>query len=59
MSDAASTELTGQIAVVTGAGRGIGRAISQRLAHMGATVMLVGRDAGLLDAVRAEIAARG
>src|SRR5277367_4836394 len=59
MTDAASEVLTGQIAVVTGAGRGIGRVIARRLAQMGATVLLVARDKGLLEAGRAEIAADG
>ncbi len=52
-------ELTGQTAVVTGAGRGIGAAISQRLAKMGAAVGLAGRSAGPLAAVKAEIEAAG
>lgn len=59
MTDAASGVLTGQIAVVTGAGQGIGRAVAMRLAQMGATILLVARDTGLLEAVRAEIAAAG
>jgi 3-oxoacyl-[acyl-carrier protein] reductase len=59
MTDAVGTELTEQIAVVTGAGRGIGRAIALRLTQMGATVMLVGRDPGLLEAVCAEIVSAG
>ncbi len=59
MADAISIELTDQIAVVTGAGRGIGRAVALRLAKMGATVVLVGRDAGLLETLRIEIAATG
>ena len=33
--------LSGQIAIVTGAGRGIGRTISKRLAVLGATVLMV------------------
>lgn len=52
-------ELTGQIGVVTGAGRGIGAAISKRLAQMGATVALVARGAGSLAAVKNEIEAAG
>jgi 3-oxoacyl-[acyl-carrier protein] reductase len=59
MAHEVGIELTGQIAVVTGAGRGIGRAVALRLAQMGATVMLVGREARLLEAVRAEIASAG
>jgi 3-oxoacyl-[acyl-carrier protein] reductase len=59
MTDTLGTELTEQIAVVTGAGRGIGRAIARRLAQMGATVVLVGRDAGLLESVRTEIRSGG
>ena len=46
--------LKGKTAIVTGASRGIGRAIAIRLAHEGAQVVLTGRDTALLDsAVRA------
>jgi NAD(P)-dependent dehydrogenase (short-subunit alcohol dehydrogenase family) len=55
----AAQELTGQVAVVTGAGRGIGRAVSLRLAAMGATVVLLARDASLLDEVRRQIESSG
>ncbi|HZD50685.1 MAG TPA: SDR family oxidoreductase [Silvibacterium sp.] len=48
-------ELAGQIAIVTGAGRGIGEAISKRLARLGALVVLVARDASRLDEVKREI----
>ena len=51
--------LTGQIAIVTGAGRGIGRAISLRLAAMGATVLLTARDTGHLGGVKGAIEAAG
>jgi NAD(P)-dependent dehydrogenase (short-subunit alcohol dehydrogenase family) len=48
--------LTNQIALVTGAARGLGRAISLALAHSGADVALglrdIHADAGLLDEVR-------
>ncbi len=52
-------ELKGQLAVVTGAGRGIGAAISRRLAGMGATVVLAARDVAQLHAVRQEIESTG
>jgi short-subunit dehydrogenase len=42
--------------VVTGASRGIGRALAQRFAHAGRDVALIAREAGALDAVAKEIA---
>ena len=41
--------LAGRAALVTGAGRGLGRAISRRLAELGAWVVLGDVDAGALD----------
>lgn len=53
------TELAGQIAVVTGAGRGIGEAVSRRLAALGATVLLAARDTAQLTRVQQAIEAEG
>ena len=53
------TDLTGKTALVTGASRGIGRAIAVGLARAGADVALSARDEGLLGAVRAEVEALG
>ena len=47
--------LGGQVAVVTGAARGIGEAIALRLARMGAEVVLTARDSARLTQVRAAI----
>lgn len=47
--------LDGQVAIVTGAGRGIGSAIARRLAHDGATVMCADLDQSLADAIAAEV----
>ncbi|MFZ0661530.1 MAG: SDR family NAD(P)-dependent oxidoreductase [Acidobacteriaceae bacterium] len=51
--------LSGQIAVVTGAARGIGAAIGRRLAAMGATVVLTARDDARLKEVAKEIQGAG
>jgi len=52
-------KLTGQVAVVTGASSGIGRATARMLAAEGATVVLVARRGGVLQEVAEEIAAQG
>jgi 3-oxoacyl-[acyl-carrier protein] reductase len=51
--------LSGQVAVVTGAGRGIGAAIARKLAEMGATVVLGGRTRTSLESTAAAISAVG
>jgi NAD(P)-dependent dehydrogenase (short-subunit alcohol dehydrogenase family) len=43
--------LSGQVAIVTGAGRGLGRAVSEILAALGASVVLASRNAPELDEV--------
>ncbi|RXF68531.1 SDR family NAD(P)-dependent oxidoreductase [Hansschlegelia zhihuaiae] len=45
--------------VVTGAGRGIGAALARAYAAQGVAMLLVGRDAGRLEGIAAECAARG
>ncbi len=49
------TDLTGQVALVTGASRGIGAAIAEALADAGAHVVLTGRDTRALEAVEQRI----
>ncbi|GGH10036.1 SDR family oxidoreductase [Silvibacterium dinghuense] len=51
--------LASQIAIVTGAGRGIGAAVSHRLAALGATVVLTSRTAGQLEELAEAIRAAG
>jgi 3-oxoacyl-[acyl-carrier protein] reductase len=54
-----SNELKGEIALVTGASRGIGRALAKALAAEGATVLLGARDEAKLKEAVAEITAAG
>ncbi|HEX4426104.1 MAG TPA: SDR family oxidoreductase [Terriglobales bacterium] len=59
MPESNKNTLVGQVAVVTGAGRGIGAAIAHELAGMGATVVLCGRTRGPLDSTAAAISKAG
>src|ERR671935_1686139 len=52
-------ELGGHVAIVTGAGRGLGRAVAERLAAMGAAVVLASRNAPELDEVAKAIKRAG
>jgi NAD(P)-dependent dehydrogenase (short-subunit alcohol dehydrogenase family) len=51
--------LTGQVAVITGGGRGIGRAIAQRFASEGAAVVVTARSESEVCAVAADIQGAG
>src|SRR6516164_2829718 len=52
-------DLTGDVALVTGAARGLGRAISLALAHAGANIALGLRDAKTVGELAREIEAIG
>ncbi len=53
------TPLSNQVALVTGAGRGIGKSISSHLATLGAKVALCARSQNDLDALSREIKSKG
>lgn len=53
--DPAPGALQGRTALVTGATGGLGRATAHALARLGARVVLVGRDAARLEALRTEL----
>jgi len=59
MTNSQDSSLQDQIAVVTGAGRGIGAAISKKLAGMGARIVLCGRTRKPLVTTAEEISREG
>jgi NAD(P)-dependent dehydrogenase (short-subunit alcohol dehydrogenase family) len=54
-----ATDLAGRTALITGAGRGIGRAVALGLADAGAHVILLARTAGQLEETRAHLRKSG
>jgi len=52
-------ELRGQTAIVTGAGRGIGRAIAQALGAQGANIVLCGRSVAAMETLAGELRLQG
>ena len=54
-----ATDFTGKTALITGAGRGIGRAIALGLAGTGARLVLLARTAGQLEETSGLLRERG
>lgn len=58
MNHVSQFDLTGKVALITGSSRGIGRAIAEELADLGARVVISSRNQEACDVVAAEINAR-
>ena len=56
--DSTGMNLTGKTALVTGAGKGIGRAVAEALAREGMNVALLARDRAALEALAEDLTAR-
>jgi 2-deoxy-D-gluconate 3-dehydrogenase len=59
MSAIAKFDLTNRVAIVTGGGKGLGAQIARVLSEAGADVVVAGRHRDTLDAVAADVQARG
>lgn len=59
MAETASTPLAGQVALITGGGRGIGAAIARKLASMGALAVVCGRKRNSLESTVSAITGAG
>ncbi|MBO0874136.1 MAG: SDR family NAD(P)-dependent oxidoreductase, partial [Pseudonocardia sp.] len=58
MTSVGSARLRGSVALITGAGSGIGAGVARRFVREGARVVAVGRDTGRLDRVVAPLGDR-
>ena len=59
MPSVETPNLAGKVALITGASKGLGKAMALALSQAGAAIALVSRDGGKLEAVKREIQASG